>query len=68
MLETSNTPKVYGHSFAHGLDFTFIPKAELFVESDTEIDIVAMSSLITTFSKPGNEFVKGTVSTPNVLV
>lgn len=63
VLNSSNTPVVYGHSFAHGLGFTHIPKAEVFVEEDAEIDIVAMACMVTDFTKCGDEYVKGKVIT-----
>lgn len=55
----SNAPPVYGHSVAHGIDFDFIPKADVFVEHDNEVDIFSMSSMVTSFTKLGEEFVKG---------
>uniref|UniRef100_A0A1B6M5F7 TATA box binding protein associated factor (TAF) histone-like fold domain-containing protein n=1 Tax=Graphocephala atropunctata TaxID=36148 RepID=A0A1B6M5F7_9HEMI len=67
VLDTSNAPPVYGHSVAHGVDFTYIPAAEVFVESDLEIDIVAMSSLVTSFTRQGDEYVKGIWLPPDSL-
>uniref|UniRef100_A0A1B6JKD8 TATA box binding protein associated factor (TAF) histone-like fold domain-containing protein n=2 Tax=Homalodisca liturata TaxID=320908 RepID=A0A1B6JKD8_9HEMI len=65
VLQVSNAPTVYGHSVAHEVDFTHIPKAEVFVENDSEIDIVAMSSMITAFTKSGEEYVKGCWLSPD---
>lgn len=63
VLEVSNTPNVYGHSVAHALDFTYIPKAELYIEHDVEMDIVTMASMVTTFTRPAKEYVKGKLAT-----
>lgn len=59
VFEISNAPPVYGHSVAHGIDFDFIPKADVFVEHDNEVDIFTMSSMSTSFTKLGEEYVKG---------
>lgn len=59
VFETYNNLPIYGHSFPNGLDFLYVPNADVFIPEDVEVDIVTLALSDTSVTTPGDEYIKG---------